>query len=60
MIPMLVLPAWYSNVSGRRYVMLLFTDAGMYIRFVVGLNAIGAQLCAPPGPGKICIERSLT
>ena len=32
---------------------LLLADDGMYIKPVFGLNDIGAQLCPPPGPGRI-------
>jgi hypothetical protein len=37
------------------YCELLLAFDGMYISRVFGLNDIGAQLCAPPGPGMIMI-----
>jgi hypothetical protein len=43
----------YEKLSGSRYDIAPDAVIGMYNRPVVGLNAIGAQLCAPAALGEI-------
>src|SRR5436190_16394345 len=54
--PMFCPAGLYVKVSGSRYDIAPDAVIGMYIRFVVGLNAMGAQLCAPAALGEIEID----
>ena len=46
--------AWCAVLEETRILLLdLLVDVGTYTSPVAGLNDIGDQLCAPPGPGDI-------